>query len=74
MKKLERDVKLNKKKKIKNKGNIVLQCKVSLKNKGNIAVTCVVSNHGKLMTWPRGYKTFFMLTSAETKIYPADKC
>ena len=21
--------------------------------------------------WPRGYKTFFMLSSAETKIYPA---
>ena len=25
-------------------------------------------------TWPRGYKTFFMLSSAETKIYPAHKC
>ena len=25
-------------------------------------------------TWPRGYKTFFMLNSAETKIYPAHKC
>ena len=24
-------------------------------------------------TWPRGYKTFFMLSSAETKIYPAHK-
>ena len=24
--------------------------------------------------WPRGYKTFFMLNSAETKIYPAHKC
>ena len=24
--------------------------------------------------WSRGYKTFFMLSSAETKIYPADKC
>ena len=23
---------------------------------------------------PRGYKTFFMLSSAETKIYPAHKC
>ena len=25
-------------------------------------------------TLPQGYKTFFMLSSAETKIYPADKC
>ena len=25
-------------------------------------------------TWPRGYKTFFMLNSAEHKIYPAHKC
>ena len=24
--------------------------------------------------WARGYKTFFMLSSAETKIYPAHKC
>ena len=24
--------------------------------------------------WPQGYKTFFMLSSAETKIYPAHKC
>ena len=24
--------------------------------------------------WPGGYKTFFMLSSAETKIYPAHKC
>ena len=24
--------------------------------------------------WPRVYKTFFMLSSAETKIYPAHKC
>ena len=24
--------------------------------------------------WPRGYKTFFMLSSAESKIYPAHKC
>ena len=27
-----------------------------------------------LGTWPRGYKTFFMLNSAEHKIYPAHKC
>ena len=26
------------------------------------------------LTWPRGYKSFFMLSSAETKIYPAHKC
>ena len=25
-------------------------------------------------TWPRGYKTFFMLNSAEPEIYPAHKC
>ena len=24
--------------------------------------------------WARGYKTYFMLNSAETKIYPANKC
>ena len=24
--------------------------------------------------WSRGYKTFFMLSSTETKIYPAQKC
>ena len=24
--------------------------------------------------WARGYKTFFMLSSAKTKIYPAHKC
>ena len=24
--------------------------------------------------WPRGYKSFFMLNSAEHKIYPAHKC
>ena len=28
----------------------------------------------KLETRARGYKTFFMLSSAETKIYPAHKC
>ena len=26
------------------------------------------------LTRPRGYKTFFMLSSAETNIYPAHKC
>ena len=26
------------------------------------------------MTSPKGYKTFFMLSSAESKIYPAHKC
>ena len=25
-------------------------------------------------TWPRGYKTFFMLNSAEHENYPAHKC
>ena len=25
-------------------------------------------------TWPRGYKTFFMLNSAEHEIFPAYKC
>ena len=24
--------------------------------------------------WPRGYKTFFMLNSAEHEIYPAHEC
>ena len=26
------------------------------------------------MTWPQGYKKFFMLNSAEHEIYPANKC
>ena len=26
------------------------------------------------LAWPRGYKTFFMLNSAEHEIYPAHKC
>ena len=26
------------------------------------------------LTWPRGYKTFFILNSAEHEIYPAHKC
>ena len=26
------------------------------------------------LTWARGYKTFFMLNSAELEIYPAHKC
>ena len=25
-------------------------------------------------SWPRGYKTFFVLNSAEHEIYPAHKC
>ena len=27
-----------------------------------------------LLSWPRGYKTFFMLNSNEHEIYPAHKC
>ena len=27
-----------------------------------------------IMYWPRGYRTFFMLNSAEHEIYPAHKC
>ena len=26
------------------------------------------------LTWPRGYKTFFMLNSAEHEIFAAHKC
>ena len=26
------------------------------------------------LRWPRGYKTFFILNSAEQEIYPAHKC
>ena len=38
--------------------------------------SCLSSGRGggELKPWTRGYKTFFMLTSAETKIYPAHKC
>ena len=35
---------------------------------------CVTEQAGLCRTWPRGYKTFFMLSSAESKIYPAHKC
>ena len=29
---------------------------------------------GDALNWPRGYKTFFMLNSAELEVYPANKC
>ena len=32
------------------------------------------TNHLGFRPWARGYKSFFMLNSAETKIYPAHKC
>ena len=28
----------------------------------------------RLVYWPRGYETLFMLNSAEQEIYPAYKC
>ena len=31
-------------------------------------------NKDLIMTWARGYKTFFMLNSTELKIYHAHKC
>ena len=37
------------------------------------SVTSVAGNVGLCPTWPLGYKTFFMLNSAETKVYPAHK-
>ena len=36
----------------------------NVKNKGTYLTTAV---------WPQGYKTFFMLNSAEHEIYPAHK-
>ena len=33
-----------------------------------------ILGHHRPANWPRGYKTFFMLNSAEHEIYPADKC
>ena len=34
-------------------------------------LTTFILRIARLMPWPRGFKTFFMLNSAETKIYPA---
>ena len=34
----------------------------------------VAEQTGFSLTLPRGYKTFFMLNSAELEIYPAHKC
>ena len=28
----------------------------------------------RIVTWPRDYKTFFILNSSEHEIYPAHKC
>ena len=33
-----------------------------------------VTMYTKLASWPRGYKTFFMLNSAEHEIFSANKC
>ena len=32
------------------------------------------STNKKILAWPRGYKTYFILIAAEHKIYPAHKC
>ena len=39
-----------------------------------VVMNRVVINHVIKRSRPRGYKTLFMLNSAETKIYPAHKC
>ena len=33
-----------------------------------------MSDYSETEIWNQGYKTFFMLNSAEHKIYPAHKC
>ena len=38
-----------------------------------VAQQCAVKNKKKANSWPRGYKTFFMLSSAEHKIINAHK-
>ena len=38
------------------------------------AIVSYLAENKKKYTWSRGYKTFFMLSSAETEIYPAHKC
>ena len=39
-----------------------------------LSVHSVSDELGNEKTWPRGYKTFFILNSAEHGIYPAHKC
>ena len=41
-----------------------------------LCVVMVFPGHAHLLvaTWSRGYKTLFMLNSAEHEIYPAHKC
>ena len=41
---------------------------------GKLRVTKHVTFYISLINWPRGYKTFFMLYSAEHEIAPAPKC
>ena len=38
------------------------------------AVNLIYSLSYRGLTWPQVYKTLFMLSSAETKTYPAHKC
>ena len=46
-----------------------------LKNNGKL---CTLLSEGELegmtLSWPRGYKTFYMLNSAEHEIYHAHEC
>ena len=50
-----------------------LSCFEGLKNWMGMTVS-VAEQAGLCLTWSQGYKTFFMLDSAEHEIYPAHKC
>ena len=58
-----------------------MQLKIWSAETGQCAATLIGHTAGKISrdrvmreTWSSGYKTFFMLNSAETKIYPSHKC
>ena len=51
------------------------ECALVILNSGLYMRQSYMTNCIKIVIpWPGGYKTSFMLSSAETKIYPAHKC
>ena len=54
-------------------------CSIAAKQRvGKVAIEKALNNRRtrikSAMSWPRGYKTIFVLNSAEIEIYPAHKC
>ena len=50
------------------------KCLLILTNDGRLHLRCSALKELIGLIWPPGYKTFFMLKSAEHEIYPAHKC